>query len=483
MKRTIAIVGSLVVLMTMGVPLYAQDSPEQETENDASTESTEAIDGAESSDTAEPDAQGESSAAFGIEAAFGVTSFTNSETGAVETYQLLALRPELTLGRFGVGLDLPFNYRFTGGDDRDEFEVREEDWVPNDDTSFLELYLPKFRYVRYGQKGDDIYAQLGNLPGATIGNGFIVSGYTNELYLPDRRISGAVFDFDRALAGERYFGMETMVSNLAAWDLLAGRLYVRPLAGTAIPLLPELQLGVTVAADRDPFYFAERDPDSDVYQDAPSDESVLVWGIDARQPILARSAVSLAAYGDLVFQEDRMGGMVGAGGRLLGFLIYGAQIRVTEDNFIPEYFDRSYDRRRLERLARYNEAVSVDGGAGWWTRIGFSLLADAVVFSNTISGPFSVDSSAYPELQSQLAIAEGVVPGFAGLSANASYTKFDIRGWDDLATAEDAIIGAQINIRSGPVVISLVYDLVYDPESPDDDPWVVSSGLETAITF
>ncbi|MFW5826521.1 MAG: hypothetical protein ACOCU4_00430 [Alkalispirochaeta sp.] len=467
MKRAIFIVWSLVVLMGLSVTLYAQDEPEQEAETETETET---------------DA---SSADFGVEAAFGVTSFTNSETGEVETYQLLALRPELTLGRFGVGLNLPFNYRFTGGEDRDEFEVREEDWVPDDDTSFLELYLPKFRYVRYGQKGDDIYAQVGNLPGATLGNGFIVSSYTNELFLPDRRISGAVFDFDRALAGQRYFGMETMVSNLAAWDLLAGRLYVRPLAGTAIPLLPELQIGVTVAADRDPYYFAERDPDSDFYQDAPSVESVLVWGLDVRQPILSRPVMSLAAYGDLVFQDDRMGGMVGAGGRLLGFLIYGAQIRVTEDNFIPEYFDRTYDRRRLDRLARYNEEVEVDGGAGWWTRIGFSLLNDAVVFTNTISGPFALDSSAYPELQSQLAIAEGVVPGFSGLSASASYTKFDIRGWDELTTAEDAIIGAQLNIRSGPVVISLVYDLVYDPELADEgaDPWVVSSGLETAITF
>ncbi|MFW5693996.1 MAG: hypothetical protein ACOCYB_02425 [Alkalispirochaeta sp.] len=462
MKRRMTIVGVLVVLAAISGTLHAQDA-----ETEPSTP------------------EGDSSPEVGMEAAFGVTSFTDSETGEVETYQLLALRPELSVGRFGVGLNLPFNYRFTGGEDRDEFDVRQEDWVPDDDTSFLELYLPKFRYVRYGQKGDDIHLQVGNLPGATLGNGFIVSGYTNELFLPNRRITGAVFDFDRALAGERYFGMETMVSNVAAWDLMAGRLYIRPLAGTALPLLPELQLGVTVATDRDPYYFAERDPDSVFYQDNPSDETVLMWGLDVRQPIMARPVMSLAAYGDLVFQEDRLGGMVGAGGRLLGFLIYGAQIRVTQDNFVPEYFDGTYDRRRLDRLSRFTEAESVDGGAGWWTRLGFSLLDDAVVFTSTISGPFAVDTDAYPELRSQMAIAEGVVPGFSGLSAEAAYTKFDIRGWDDLTTAEDAIIGAKINIRSGPVVISLVYDLVYDPNpsSPDGDEWVVSSGLETAITF
>ncbi|MEX2444712.1 MAG: hypothetical protein WD492_13985 [Alkalispirochaeta sp.] len=467
MKQRVAVIGSLVLLVTLSVTLYAQEGE----------------DGQPASDEEPSVEESGTSADFGVEAAFGVSSFTDSKTGTVETFQLLALRPEITLGRFGIGLDLPFNYRFTGGDDRDEFDVRQEDWVPDDDTSLLELYLPKFRYVRYGRKGDDIHVQLGNLPGASIGNGFIVSGYTNELFLPDRRITGAVFDFDRALAGERYFGMETMVSNLAAWDFMAGRLYVRPLAGTTMPLLPELQLGVTVATDRNPYYFAEKDPDSTFYQDAPSDESVLMWGLDVRQPILSGSAISLAAFGDLAFQEDRLGGMVGAGGRLLGFLIYGAQIRVTEDNFVPEYFDGTYDRRRIDRLNVYNGEEIVEGGAGWWTRIGFSMLDDALVFTSTVSGPFAVDTGAYPELRSQLAIAEGVVPGFAGLSAEAAYTKFNLRGWDDLVTAEDAIIGARISIRSGPVVVSMVYDLVYDPDSSGDDPWVVSSGLETAITF
>jgi hypothetical protein len=465
MKQKIAAVSILMLLTTLSVSLYAQEAEDTQPEAEQSVD------------------QNGSSANFGVEAAFGVNSFTDSDTGAVETFQLLALRPELSVGPFGIGLDLPLNYRFTGGDDRDEFEVRQEDWVPDDDTSFLELYLPKFRYIRYGEKGDDIHVQLGNLPGATIGNGFIVSGYTNELFLPDRRVTGAVFDFDRALAGERYFGMETMVSNVAAWDLMAGRLYVRPLAGTTMPLLPQLQLGVTVATDRDPYYFAERNPESEFYQAAPSDETVLMWGLDMRQPILTGSVMSLAAYGDLAFQEDRLGGMVGAGGRMLGFLIYGAQIRVTEDNFVPEYFDGTYDRRRLERLARYQEQEVVKGGAGWWTRIGFSLLNDAVVFNSTVSGPFAVDTDTYPELRSQLTIAEGFVPGFSGLSAEAGYAKFDIRGWDDLTTAEDAIIGARVNIRSGPVVISLVYDLVHDPDSADDNPWVVSSGLETAISF
>jgi hypothetical protein len=466
----------VIVLVWSPTTLFAQeesagDSPDTDTE---ATETT--------------DQESESSSGPAINLGFsltlGVTSFEDDDGGTVSTYQLLALRPELILGKFGLGLDLPVNYRFTGGDDRDEFEVREEDWVPDDDTSFLELYLPKFRYIRYGRKGDDLYALLGGVGGATIGNGFIVNGYTNELYLPDRRIFGAVFDVDRALAGVRYFGIETLVSNVAAWDVMAARLYVRPLAGTSLPIIPDLQLGVTVAVDRDPFYYAVRDPDSDLYQaEETPDKQPLVWGIDVRQPIISRQALSLAAFGDVVFQEERTGAMVGVGGHAFRFLLYGAQLRVTQDNFVPEYFDGTYDRRRLDRLAVFDEAVHVDGGAGWLARLGFSILGNGLVFDAVVSGPFSTDSTAYPELRSSLTLAEGIVPGFEGVSAEASYTKFDLREFDDLVDAEDAIIGSRVNIRSGPVIISLLYDLIYDPEATGGDPWTVRSGLETTISF
>lgn len=419
---------------------------------------------------------------FGMGITFGVSSFEDDETGAVETYQLLALRPEFVLGPFGLGLDLPLNYRFTGGETGDQFEVRREDWVPDEDTSFLELYLPKFRYIRYGRKGDDVYARFGGIPAGTIGNGFIVSGYSNELYLPDRRIFGAVFDLDSAIAGVNFFGIETLVSNVAAFDVMAGRFFVRPLAGTQLPLLPNLQVGVTVAADRDPYYFAERNPENEqFYQNAP-DDSVLIWGLDLRQPILSGDIVSLVAFSDLAFQEDRLGSMVGAGGRAFGILLYGAQIRVTEDNFVPSYFDNTYDRRRLERLAVFNGTTTVAGGASWLAQLGLSALGDGIVFNTELSGPFRTDPDVYPELRSSLTIAEGIVPGFAGLSASASYTKFNIQEYSDLVSAEDAIIGAQINIRSGPVVISLLYDLTYDPDN-DGDPWTVTSGLESTISF
>lgn len=488
MKKCVVL--PLLISVILASPLYLA-AQEDQTEGDIASETQSDTqnardEGAEQSGGgASPG--GDGPFGFGMGIAFGVNSFENSSTNDVETYQFIGLRPDFSFGRFGVGLDLTVNYRFTGGDDGDEFEIRDEDWEPDDETSFLELYLPKFRYIRYGQKGDDLFARFGSFSDSTLGNGFIVSNYSNELFLPERRIFGGNFDLDGQLFGVPYFGFETLVSNVAAWDLMAGRLYVRPLASLDVPLLPALQIGSTVAVDRDPFYFEERDPASVYYTEAdprvstPSDE-ILVWGLDVRQPILATDLISLAAFSDVANQDGRWGGMVGAGGRISGFLLYGAQIRMLEDNFVPNFFDSTYDRRRLERYQIYEEQVETDGGVGWLARIGFAFLADSLVFDTTVSGPFDASSGRYPELHSSLLLAEGVVPGFSGLSFQANYDKFNLREYEDLWDAKDSLIGARINIRSGPIVISLLYNLTYDPNA-DGDPWTVTSGLESTISF
>lgn len=427
---------------------------------------------------------------FGMAVAFGVNTFENENTGEIETYQLLAIRPELVLGPFGIGLDLAINYRFTGGNG-DEFEVREEDWVPDSDTTFLELYLPKFRYIRYNEKGDPLFVRFGSFSDSTLGNGFIVNRYSNELYLPERRIFGANLDVDGQLFDFPFLGIETMVGNVAVWDVLAARLYTRPLAATGIPIVNSLQIGSTLAVDRDPFYHLKKDPASpysDDYEDGPQldapDDTVSMWGVDMRLPLLSSEIISLATFADLVNQNGNYGGMVGAGGRLVGFLLYGAQIRALEDNFIPSYFDTTYDVRRAERFFTYEEDIPLSGGVGWLGRLGFSMLGDGIIFDTTLSGPFDPGAdSGYPELQTSLIVAEGIVPGFTGLSLEGYYNKFDLRSWDDLVSAEDALIGARVNVRSGPAIITLRYDVVYDPFADGNDKWTVSSGLESSISF
>lgn len=472
MKRLTATVGILLMFALGLSPTYAQDETEDTpVENDSS-----------SSDS------GGRALNLGIGIAFGVASFENPETGEQDTYQALALQPDIAIGKFGLGLDLRINYRLNGGENSDEFEIRQEDWEVGDFEEFLEVYLPKFRYVRWGVKGDPLYAQFGGYSNATLGTGFLVNNYSNELFVPDFRIFGGILDFDGELVGFPYLGIESFVGNVAALDVMGARVYARPLVDLSLPLLPGLQIGATVVTDQDPFYHLTRDPASpyspeyEGTQLDPPNDAITMWGVDLIQPVLRSDAITLDAFGDLSFQEDRKGGMVGFGGRLASLILYGAQVRAVEDNFVPSFFDGSYDLRRLERYQIYTEEVDVDGYVGWLARLGVSLFNDGFVFDNTLAGPFVYTDGAYPELTSRLLVQEGLIPGLSGLSFEASYQKFNIREYADLVDVEDAIIGAQVNIRSGPVVISLLFDITYDPYA-EGDPWVITSGLESRIAL
>lgn len=423
-------------------------------------------------------------AQFGLGLTFGAATFEDPETGELDSYQALGLQPDISIGKFGLAFDLTVNYRFTGGSDEDEFEIREEDWVPDDDTNFLELYLPKFRYVRWGNKGDELYARFGSFNDATLGNGFIVNNYSNELYLPDRRIFGAQLDVDGRLFDFPYVGIETLAGNVASFDVTAARLYARPFAGLGMPLIPGLQVGGTVAIDRDAFYFADKDPQAEAVV-PNSIDTVAVYGVDLRLPVLSSDMLTMAVFGDTVFQDDSAGGMVGTSGRIARIFLYGAQVRVLDDGFIPSYFDRTYDRRRVERYAIYKGLATEEpqGHVGWLAYTGLAVFQDLMEFTVRMSGPIGSPDDVYPELVSQLSVREGVIPGFSGLSFDAYYNKFELRDYDDLVDPENALVGARVNVRSGPVVISLIYDLRYDPYPASGDNWIVTSRLESAIAL
>ncbi len=450
-----------------------------------------------------------SSTKFGLDLTIGVQTFSNpsydpanpATGGPTIAYQSLGLKPDLSFGKLGLGLDLTVNYRFTAGAQQNQFEVRKADWVPDGNTSFLELYLPKIRYIRWDHKGAPLYVLLGQVDNGQLGNGYIMGGYTNTQWLPGRKLFGMSFDLDGNLFKFPYVGIETIVSNLTAWDLMGGRFYVRPLAWMSAPILPGLQIGTSLVVDRNPFYFAERDPNS-IYNTstgtatAPSNAQVFIWGLDTRLPILTSPVINLALYGDFVQQKLAQGEMVGAGGRLFGIITYGAQVRFIGKNFIPDYFDSSYDLYRVEKYSIYSgvnyvspggPAVSTPAFVGWLGSAGFSLLDDKLAFTVSMDGPFNpsytdplTSTFAHPHLRAELQLKQGVIPGFA---LAATYDKVNIIDLSSLVSAENAVIGARLDYKAGPAIISLLYDLKYDPFNPGGNPWTVTSRLETTISL
>ncbi|HEQ71538.1 MAG TPA: hypothetical protein ENN69_03535 [Spirochaetia bacterium] len=418
---------------------------------------------------------------FALGIALGYDSF-----GGTEGYQKLALKPDFGFGEFGIGLELTLHYRFVDG----ELEVRREDWVPEGDRTFWDLYLPIFRYIRYGQKGKPLYAKLGSIDDMTLGNGYIMANYSNSLFMPETRIIGFNFDLDGQLFDFPLFGLETVIGNVAALDVIGARLYLRPLVFFDIPVFRYLMLGATFVVDRQPFRYVTdayalgegfTDPDSELAQ---------AFGIDFRQPLLTEAPVTLALYGDVVWLNGgkAIGGMTGFGGKLIDLFIYNFQFRVNGENFIPVYFDATYD---ISRAVKYPLVENGDAPAylGWYASIGAEIF-EVFTIQIGLDGPFQEVDSAdpdnylnYPHLRGVLTLKPGLIPG---LSADFIYDKTMLGRHDgffaDLFYPEGAVISVKVNYQFGPAVITLLYDIRYVPDGTGN-PWVVTSGLESSVVI
>lgn len=416
---------------------------------------------------------------FGLKLGIGADTFYIDDTIGYVTYQKLTVSPDIAFGKFGIGLELTLHYTFT--DEAGVDPIRTEgDWIPDPalDQNYLDVYLPKFMYIRYGFKGDPLYAKLGSIEDGTLGNGFIMNNYDNTLFLPGRRIFGLAFDLDGTLFNFPYLGLETFVGNVARFDVIGARLYARPLAGTEIPLLKNLQLGTTFAMDRDPGVhdptLALLDPDA-----------VYLYGADLRQPLLNSRAISLALFTDVAVlgNQGSVGGMVGFGGRLAGVITYGAQIRMLGENFVPVYFDSTYDLFRADKYDVASGATAVPAYTGWLASLGFSLFGDLLVFNATLDGPFQQSGTGnyldWPHFFAQFIVGQGLVPN---VSMELSYDKrnlaADVGFFQDLFSFADSVIQGRLNYSIGAAVLSLLYDIRWDPLQGK---FITHSGIETAI--
>lgn len=390
-------------------------------------------------------------------------------------WQLLALQPSFKIGKIGIGLNLMLHFRFTGNND--SIEIRRQDWEPTSFSDFFSLYLPKISYVSYGSPGDPLYASLGAIESATLGNGFIVGGYTNTLLAPSVQQFGLQFGLDGSLFKFPYVGIQTFAANLANFDLLGANLYFRPLAGTELPILKNLQISGIVAADRNPYlyYSGTSTP--------PTNPSVVVYGSDLLVPILTDPIVSLNGMGSLAFEPHGAGQMVGFGGQFFRFLNYQAEVRFLGANFIPDYFGPTYDLYRVQEYEVASGQTPSVGGVGWYALTGVSFLNNKLAFDVSLEGPFhappagSTNYLDYPHLTAQLDLAPGVIPGFF---FSASYDKKMISSFSQLVSATNAVVGAALNYQAGPAVITLSYNLQYDP---DTGTWNTTSNLSTSISL
>jgi hypothetical protein len=234
-----------------------------------------------------------------------------------ETFYTINLRPEIAVGKFGFGLDIPLRYNTQTG------QIRHEDWDNTYD------YFRTIRYLRYGRKQrDKFYTRVGALDAARLGHGFIMNYYNNSLLYDERKI-GLELDTDFGFGG-----FELMTSNLERREILGGRLYYRPLQlVTNTPIIKNFAIGATYILD-----------------DAPDDVSE--FGLDAELPIIQTELTRLALYGDLAkINNFGSGQAAGVDFKMHGIgnaFEFGAQLerRFLGKQFLPAYFGPFYELER-----------------------------------------------------------------------------------------------------------------------------------------
>ncbi len=169
---------------------------------------------------------------------------TGVSIGAVtldgKLYNQIGLRPEFTLGKLGVALDLSIYID-------EEGNIRKDNW-----DSFRDIF-EKIYYMRWGHRKDPLYVKVGAVDNYRLGFGLLMNHYSNTVEYPNVIRTG----MELGLHGQK-MGFDGMINNFSeltnGGGLLAGRF--------SYNVLGKLQIGASVVYDVNQ-YKALKDRDHD----------------------------------------------------------------------------------------------------------------------------------------------------------------------------------------------------------------------------
>ncbi|OQX95793.1 hypothetical protein B6I21_03545 [candidate division KSB1 bacterium 4572_119] len=359
-----------------------------------------------------------------------------------QSYMTINLRPDLAIGKFGLGLNVNLLYNTDNG------AIRGEDWDEDYDWARL------IRYVRYGRKGDTFYTKVGALDAARIGHGFIMNYYTNEASYDDRKI-GLALDLDFGT-----FGFESMTNNLGRLEVIGGRAFVRPLRPYInIPIIKNLTFGTTFVSDVD--------PDGS----RGTDDAFNAFGLDVELPLINLPMFRTYTYFDWAKLDTfGTGTAVGIAADLkiiAGVAEVTARLerRFLGKEFIPSFFDAFYevqryqpdiDMRKGESLAYIQEE----------TKGTYGELVGHILNTIQLVGNFQrLDDTPNSGVLHFAAETKQNVPMFA---LQATYDKMGIEQMDDVFTLDDrSIARLGIGYKVKPYLV-LFMDYIYTFQFDED---------------
>lgn len=386
------------------------------------------------------------------ETEFNMGGSAGSMTINGEMYTRIRLNPELSFWRFGLGLDFDLLINSDG-------EVRKEDW---DD---FEDYLNKILYIRYQERGDNFYFKVGAIKSYTLGHGLIMNNYSNMLLYPDPRKTGGYMGFNTPFSGA---GAEVFTSDFNRNDVLAGRVKVNPLGTLNLGLLSNLEVGLSCGYDKNAYekyrnYVFDYDndgiPDSEDHDvnnnnlidneefpgydennseffeenpiinayDMSKKEEVIILGLDYTVPILTTDFITLEHYAEAAKIIDYGEGFIFPGFHSR-FLMFDMKLegRRFEDQFLPGFFDGSYDNERsqLYEIETDNDKVvrtivtkeslleNIDASTGWYASITSNIAdllyldiafqdmyGDGLVYGKSLWAGLRADTSMIPKIR------------------------------------------------------------------------------------
>ena len=349
---------------------------------------------------------------------FGLGMGIGSVTLDGVLFNQLALRPEINIGKIGIGLDLVVYMDNEGN-------MRDDEWDIENDPGLL---LDKILFIRYGKKTDPVWVKYGSIEGLTLGYGGLMNNYSNMMEFPSVRRVGVNTGFNIGPVGGELF-----LSNIK--DISRGGTVTGLRAAYTVSDDLPLSIGVNFITDANMFSgLKDKDEDSypDIFDDFPDDSTL--WNdtdgdgwpdpghggsvpdslvdidadgdniIDAEEndsdinlkatpfslkdntasttglsfdigyPVLQSDAISLmiyAEYNTLKFpavstsdssfiRKERSGSGISVPGirsTLFGILSLSLEYRMINGSYIPQFFDQAYDLNRVVTSTVDNQTI------------------------------------------------------------------------------------------------------------------------------
>lgn len=373
--------------------------------------------------------------------ALGLTNF-----GDGDYFVQIAPRIDFSLGKVGLGVQIPLNLRIWDADPEAEGDffglIREQDW--DEPGEFLKV----IRKVRLGRKNSRIYVAGGELS-AEIGHGTILGNYINNVDIETFRAGAHV------AMNVRQGGFELMVADIGMVlgenphsQLVGFRGYIRPsaLVHKEKHLYDMFAIGFSAVMDMNAPLSLSQGPDGNLVENGrfvpAATANAKVLGVDVEAQLLKTPILDVMPYIDVNSIKD-VGGGVHMGVKASAKLPIGLDLKLPVrleyrwfpgGRYAPQYFSTFYELERYQfsdtGKPKYQAFLDKEGGLG--TNGVYGDLAFDFIGLAQLGAIYEDYQGAEPNLSGFLK-----VPALETFKFKAYYQRRGVSGLDDIFTLDE----------------------------------------------